>query len=349
MNKFNEIISGTRFVAGVEVNEFEKNFSEMHDVRYTLGLSSGTDGNHLSILANNIGPGDEVIVPVNTFIATAEGITLSGAKPIFVDIDQVSYNIDAKKAEHAISNKTKAINPVHLYGNPADMNTINSIASQYNLKIIEDASQAHISCYQGKKVGNFSDVASWSFYPGKNLGAWGEAGAVTTDDEYLYNKMKKLSSHGSNKKYHHDIIGHNYRMSELQAAVLNVKLKHLEEWTKKRRKNALLYHERLKSIPELVLPTDQKDSIHVYHLYVIRTPNREKLQNYLLEHGISTLIHYPFPLHLTRAYRGSGFNKGDFPVAEKISDEILSLPMFPELTEQQISYVSEKISQFFKR
>ena len=348
LKRFSSIIDNTAFVSGKGVTEFEKNFAKMHDVKYSVGLSSGTDGNHLAIIANGIGYGDEVIVPVNTFIATAEGISHAGAKPIFVDIDEKTYNIDASKIEEVITNKTKAINPVHLYGQSSDMEKIIAVAKKYNLKIIEDASQAHLAEYKNKKVGTFSTVASWSFYPGKNLGAWGEAGAISTDSKEIYENAKKLRSHGSKTKYLHDSIGHNYRMSEFMAEVLNVKMNYIEKWTDQRRNNAKLYFNRLKDLENVILPFELPESKHVFHLYVIRVKDRDELINYLDQKGISTGIHYPFPLHMTEAYKNHGYKKGDFPIAEKTSKEILSLPMYPELSERQIDYVCDMIYLYFK-
>jgi len=316
-------------------------------VNHALGLGSGTDGNHLAMLGCDIGQGDEVLIPVNTFIATAEGISLAGANPVFVDIDEKTFNIDVSKIERVINQKTRAISPVHLYGHPCDLDPIIEIGKVHDLAVIEDSAQAHFAEYKGKKVGGLGSISSWSFYPGKNLGAWGEAGAVTTNNEEIFNKLKKYRNHGSNRKYYHDIIGHNYRMSELQAAVLIVKMKYIQKWTEMRQLNAQKYNERLIDIERVVTPFESKDSKHVYHLYVVRVEKRDKLQAYLDEKGISTGIHYPFPLHLTDAYRFLGYNKGDFPIAEKVSEEILSLPMYPELNELQIDYVCEMIRRFY--
>ena len=346
--RFSNIIDNTAFVCGKEVQEFEETFSKLHGVRFTVGLSSGTDGNHIAMLCCDIKRGNEVIVPVNTFIATAEGISHSGATPVFVDINEETYNINIEKIEEKITQHTKAINPVHLFGQPADLNPIKDIALKNNLFLVEDAAQAHLAEYHNERVGGVGHVASWSFYPCKNLGAWGEAGAITTNDEEIYLKGKKMRDHGSGKKYYHDLIGHNYRMSEFQAAVLNVKMKYIEEWTEKRRENAEKYNKRLNDIEQVIIPSELENVKHVYHLYVIRAEDRDKLQIFLKENGISTGLHYPIPLHLTQAYAHFGYKKGDFPVAEKLSNEILSLPMYPELTEDQIDYVCEKIKAFYK-
>ena len=344
---FSLIIDNTAFVSGKGVTDFEHKFAEIQDVNHALGLSSGTDGNHLAMIGCNIGQDDEVLMPVNTFIATAEGISHTGAKPVFIDINENTYNIDVSKIEGAINQRTRAINPVHLFGQPSDVDPIIEIAKAHNLIVIEDAAQAHLAEYKGKKVGSLGTIASWSFYPGKNLGAWGEAGAVTTNNEELFIKTKKFRDHGSDRKYYHDIIGHNYRMSEFQAAVLVVKMKYIKKWTEMRCNNAQKYNERLKDLGNVVIPFESKDCRHVYHLYVIRAEKRDKLQSYLNERGISTGIHYPFPLHLTDAYKYLGYNKGDFPIAEKVSEKILSLPMYPELHEEQIDYVCELIRKFY--
>jgi len=300
------------------------------------------------MLCCGIGQGDEVILPVNTFIATAEAISHAGATPVFVDVEEKTFNIDINKIEEKITPRTKSINAVHLFGQPADLKPIKQIAEKKSLFVIEDAAQAHLAEYYNEKVGGIGHIASWSFYPGKNLGAWGEAGAITTNNEEMYIKAKKLRDHGSEKKYYHDLIGHNYRMSEFQAAVLNVKMNYLGEWTEMRRRNAEGYNALLAEIEEVITPSELNGAKHVYHLYVIRAKNRGKLQNYLNENGIGTGLHYPIPLHLTKAYAYLSYKKGDFPVAEKLADEILSLPMYPELTETQIEYICEKIKTFYK-
>jgi len=347
--RFSKVIDNTAFVCGREVKEFEETFTKLHQTKYAVGLSSGTEGNHLAMLCCGISEGDEVILPVNTFVATAEAISYPGAFPVFVDIDERTFNIDTNKIEEKITIKTKAINPVHLFGQPADLKTIKEITSKHNLYVIEDAAQAHLAEFNKRRVGSWGDIASWSFYPGKNLGAWGEAGAITTDNEEMYIKAKKMRDHGSSKKYYHDLVGYNYRMSEFQAAVLNVKMKYIEEWTEKRRKNAEIYNILLSEIEEVMTPLEMANVRHVYHLYVIRAKDRDELRNFLLNHGIGTGLHYPIPLHLTRAYHHLGYKKGDFPVAEKLAGEILSLPMYPELLEEQIEYICQKIKDFYKK
>jgi len=346
--RFSRIIDNTAFVCGREVKEFEETFADMHDAAYAVGLSSGTDGNHMALVCCGIGPGDEVILPANTFIATAEAISYTGATPVFVDVDENTYNIDVRKIEEKITSRTRAINAVHLFGQPADLDPVLEIAGRNNLLVIEDAAQAHFAEYKNRKVGGIGDLASWSFYPGKNLGAWGEAGAITTNNDEIHHKAKILRDHGSGKKYFHDLIGYNYRMSEFQAAVLNVKMKHIQQWTERRRVNAQFYDLRLAATEGVMTPAELKNVLHVYHLYVIRAERRDELQDYLKGNGIGVGMHYPVPLHLTQAYAHLGYKRGDFPVAEKLADEILSLPMFPELTEEQIDYVCKKIKDFLK-
>jgi len=292
---------------------------------------------------------DEVIVPVNTYIATTETITIAGAKPVFVDHEEESYNIDPYKIEERINSKTKAIVVVHLYGQPANMDPILDIAKKHNLILIEDCSQSHNAEYKGVKVGAFGNASTFSFYPGKNLGAYGEAGGVMTNDSILYQKMLRFRQHGAVIKYIHDIEGHNYRMEEIQGAVLNVKLKYLDQWTEGRRHVALKYNELLSSVDEIALPKEMPYAKHVYHLFEIRVKKRESLMTFLQEKGIDTGLHYPLPLHLQQAYQYLGHNQGDFPVAEKCCKEILSIPMFPEMSEEQIIYVCNNIKLFYSK
>lgn len=351
------VLDSTSFILGPAVIEFEKEFAKMHNVKYCLGTSSGTDGNHLALWSLGIKTGDEVIIPANTFIATAWGATLCGAKPVFVDCHSQNYNIDPDKVEKAISEKTKAIVAAHLYGQPADMNALRQIAEQHNIHLVEDAAQAHLAEYKGKKVGNFSEVTSFSFYPGKNLGAYGEAGAIVTNNEDIFNRIKKLREHGQSKKYYHDSFGHNYRMEGIQGAVLGIKLKHIEKWTNERRRVAQRYKELLGNLEDIILPLEMPDHKHVYHLYVIKVnkgniqknnEDRDKLQTFLQEQKISTGLHYPVPLHLQECFKFLGYKRGDFPETEMLADSGLSLPMYPELTDEQIEYVSNAILKYFK-
>jgi len=352
------VINNTAFILGESVSQFEKEFAKAHDVKHCYGTSSGTDGNHIALWALDIKPGDEIIIPANTFIATAWGATLCGAKPVFVDCHPDSYNIDPSKVEAAITTKTKAIVAVHLYGQPADMDQLKKIAVENKIYLIEDAAQAHIAEYKAKKIGGLSDIASFSFYPGKNLGAYGEGGAVVTNNDELANKIKLVREHGQSKKYYHDFYGHNYRMEGIQGAVLGVKLKYLQEWTEERRRAAAKYRELLNDIEQLKVPAEMPDVKHVYHLYVVkvmgknlseREETRNRLQSFLSDAGIATGFHYPIPLHLQKCFNHLGYNKGDFPVTEDLAQSGISLPMFPELTNEQIEYVALKIKAFFQK
>jgi dTDP-4-amino-4,6-dideoxygalactose transaminase len=346
---FRDIFENTAFICGKYVSLFEKEFTKAHEVKYFSGLSSGTDAIHLMLWASGIGLADEIIVPVNTFIATAEGVNICGAKPVFVDNEPQSYNVDVNKIEEKITGKTKAILPVHLYGQPADMESITNIAKKHNLLIFEDACQAHLAEYKGKKVGNFGEAAAFSFFPGKNLGAYGEAGGIATNDENYYQKIIKMRAHGSIEKYIHEIIGHNYRMDEIQAGVLLIKLKYLKEWTRTRIEIAKLYCSLLKDIEEIICPIESKGALHVYHLFVIRVLNgkRDELREFLKKNGVDTGLHYPIPIHLQKAYKYLGYKKGDFPVAEKQAGEILSLPIYAEMEKDKVEYVCKIIKDFY--
>ena len=351
------VLDNTAYVMGKPVFSFEKAFAEAHQVKHVLGTSSGTDGNHIALWAHGIGPSDEVIIPANTFIATAWGVTLCGATPVFVDCQPDSYNIDPQKVEAAITSKTKAIVAVHLYGQPADMDALKAIAKKHNLILVEDAAQAHLAEYKGKPVGGLADASSFSFYPGKNLGAYGEAGAVATNNDQLAEKMKMIRDHGAKDKYYHITYGHNYRMEAIQGAVLKVKLKHLPDWTQKRRQVAEKYRKLLSGVEQIKVPVEMDYAKHVYHLFVIqvrssdkdnRSHKRDALRGFLAEKGIATGLHYPVPLHLQQCFSHLGYKKGDFTVAEELAEQGLSLPMFPELTDAQIEYVVENIKDFFK-
>lgn len=352
-----KVLDSTAFILGPSVAEFEKEFAKMHNVKYCLGTSSGTDGNHLALWGLGIGQGDEVIIPANTFIATAWGATLCGATPVFVDCHPMNYNIDPDKVEKAITKKTKAIVAVHLYGQPADMDALRKISDECKIHLVEDAAQAHLAEYKGKKVGGFSEVTSFSFYPGKNLGAYGEAGAVVTNDEGIFQKIKKLREHGQSKKYYHESFGHNYRMEGIQGAVLGVKLKYINKWTDERRNVAAKYYELLRNLEQLILPVDMPGHKHVYHLYVIKVnvgntqqnqEARNKLQTYLQAQKISTGLHYPVPLHLQECFKHLGYEQGDFPETEELAESGLSLPMYPELSDEKIEYVADTIKNFLR-
>jgi len=341
------VLDNTAYVLGKPVQEFEAAFGREHGVQYCYGVSSGTDGNHMVLWALGIGPGDEVIIPANTFIATAWGATLCGATPVFVDCQPESYNIDPAKVEAKITPRTKAIVAVHLYGQPADMDPLNEIARKHKIALVEDCAQSHFAEYKGKRTGGLSMASSYSFYPGKNLGAYGEGGAVATNDAELARKFKMIRDHGAEKKYYHEVYGHNYRMEGIQGAVLGVKLRHLGAWTEARRRNAAMYNAALKGIPGVVTPQEMPYAKHVYHLYVIRAPRRDELQKHLEAKGVATGLHYPVPLHVQNAFKHLGYKEGDFPVTEKAAREILSLPMFPELTAEQIAYVAGAIREFY--
>jgi dTDP-4-amino-4,6-dideoxygalactose transaminase len=359
---FRECLRNASFVGGSQVSEFEKEFAQLCETEYCVGVNSGTDALRFALIAANIGPGDEVITVPNTFIATTEAISQTGATPVLVDIDEQTYNMDPNKLDDyltvrnqqsAIRNRPKAIIPVHLYGQPADMDSILEIAERYDLIVIEDACQAHGALYYSKKeekwkkAGSMGSAAAFSFYPGKNLGACGEGGAVTTDNEDIAQKIRMLRDHGQARKYYHEFEGYNGRLDAIQAGILRIKLRHLLEWSEKRRQNAYRYNELLTCADGVIVPYEPSWGKAVYHLYIIRTQNRDDLQRYLSENGINTGLHYPIPLHLQNAYSSLGYVEGDFPVSEKAALEILSLPMYPHLTEQQIEYVVEKIKQFF--
>ena len=339
-----DVISGTAFIGGPFVKSFESKFAEFCGVKNCVGVGNGTDALFIALKALGIGQGDEVITVANSFIATSEAITMTGAKVVFVDINSWTYNIDVNKIEKKITQNTRAIIPVHLYGQPADMDPILAIAQKYGLYVIEDAAQAHGAEYKGIKVGSIGDMACFSFYPGKNLGAYGDGGAIVTNDDELALKARMLANHGRVEKYNHEVEGFNSRLDGLQAAILNAKLKYLEEWTEKRRKNAYLYNECLKD-SGVITPVEIEDVKAVYHLYVVRVGDgkRQELQDYLKANGISTGIHYPIALPNLKAYSYLNHKEDDFPEATKASKEILSLPMFPELGQKQIEYVAEKV------
>lgn len=351
------VLDNTAYILGASVQNFEKDFAAAQQVKYCLGTSSGTDANHLVLWGLGIGAGDEVIIPANTFIATAWGATLCGATPVFVDCHPESYNIDPAKVEAAITSKTKAIVAVHLYGQSADLDPLKEIAKKHNLILVEDAAQAHLAEYKGKPIGGLTAAASFSYYPGKNLGAYGEGGAVTTNDEELFNKVKKLREHGQSQKYYHESYGHNYRMEGIQGAVLGVKLKHLSKWTDARRAVAAKYNVGLKDVSKVITPKEMSYAKHVYHLYVIQLNDgslessnklRDRLKEYLTQQGVNVGLHYPIPLHLQECFKSLGYQKGDFPNSERIAEAGLSLPMFPEMTDEQINYVIGKVKEFFK-
>ncbi|MBN1479534.1 DegT/DnrJ/EryC1/StrS family aminotransferase [candidate division KSB1 bacterium] len=341
------VLEKSAFAAGPFVKAFEENFAAAHNVKYCIGLSSGTAALHAALMAYGITSGDEVIVPANTFFATPEAVSLTGATPVFVDCEADYYNIDPDRIESAITKKTKAIIPVHLYGQPAQVDKIKAIADKHGLLMIEDCAQAHLSTLNEQSVGTFGVCGCFSFYPGKNLGAYGEGGAIITNDEALYNKIMMIRDHGMAQKYHHDLVGHNYRLEGLQGAILDVKLKHLDTWTNVRRQNADCYRTHLADCSDVIVPQEMPGVRHVYHLFVIRTKKRDALQKYLADHQIYTGIHYPIPCHLQKAYDFLSYKAGDFPITEEYADDILSLPMSEQLNEEEIIVVSDTIKQFF--
>ena len=333
------VMESSSFILGKAVEDFEAAFAAHHSAKHCVATSSGTSALHTALLAMGIGPGDEVIVPVNTFIATAAAVAYCSAKPVFVDMSETDFCLDPAKARAAVTKRTKAIIPVHLYGQPAEMDEILAIARERGLKVLEDCAQAHDAQYKGRMVGTFGAAGAFSFYPGKNLGAYGEGGAVVTNDDELAAKVRMLRNHGSSKRYHHDILGYNYRMHGFQGAVLGVKLKYLKGWTDGRRAAAAMYRKALAGLP-LALPVDKPHVRHVYHQFVVRVKDRQRVGEAMWADGVDYGIHYPIPLHLTGAFANLGYKKGDFPVAEAGADEILSLPMFPELTEQTVATVA---------
>jgi len=336
------------FILGKEVEAFEEEFAAYCGLSHGIGVGSGTEALHLALLACGVGPGDEVITVPHTAVATVAAIELTGAQPVFVDIDPASYTIVPDQLESRITARTRAIVPVHLYGQAAALDPILEIAQRYGLTVVEDCAQAHGAKYRGRRVGSLGPVACFSFYPTKNLGAYGDGGMVVTDDGSLAQKVRLLRQYGWEKRYVSSLKGLNSRLDELQAAILRVKLKHLDEWNKARRTRARLYDELLAG-SGVAIPTEMDYGRHVYHLYVVRCPHRahrDELKSYLVEHGVGTAIHYPVPIHLQEAYRDLGYRQGDFPVTEACADEILSLPMYPELREDEVRETSELVKAY---
>jgi len=355
-----EILSATkkvyekgRFILGEEVSAFEEEFSRYCGIRFGVGVNSGTDALQLALKAAEIGEGDEVITVAHSFIATALAISLTGARPLFVDIDSETYTMDPNALELFLKQrkkkggrqKIKAILPVHLYGHPAEMDAMMDIANRYHLAVIEDACQAHGAEYQGRKVGSFGLLSCFSFYPTKNLGGYGDGGMVVTNDKKLFEKLKLLRCYGEKRKYEHVLKGGNNRLDEIQAAILRVKLKYLDRWNEERRKRVLIY-KRMLERTEVICPIEKEQAKHVYHLFVIRSKKRNALQAFLKEKGIQTLIHYPIPIHLQKAFRELGYRRGALPLTEQYAREVLSLPFFPEMTESEIEGVATQIKTF---
>lgn len=346
LEAFETFFDSEWYILGKEVQKFEATYAQFNKVKHTIGVSNGLDALHLALKALGIGEGDEVIVPSNTYIATALAVSYVGATPIFVEPKIDSYNIDPNLIEKAITKRTKAIMPVHLYGQACEMEQIMAIAKANQLYVVEDNAQAQGANYKGTLTGALGIINGTSFYPGKNLGALGDAGAVTTNDQELAEKVKALRNYGSSKKYYNEVIGHNMRLDECQAVILSVKLPHLPSWTAQRQTIAAWYHKHLAEFPDIILPNTAAEATHVYHLYVVRTPKRDKLQQYLAANGIGTLIHYPIPPHLQQAYASLGYKNGDFPIAEELAETSLSLPLWPGMTEEQVEYIASIINNF---
>jgi dTDP-4-amino-4,6-dideoxygalactose transaminase len=342
------VMSRGDFILGGAVTEFEAAFAGYCEAEYAIGVDSGYSALELALLAYDIGPGDEVITAANTFIATALAISNCGAKPVLVDIDPNTYNIDPEQIESVISPRTRAIMPVHLYGQPADMDPILEIARRHDLLVIEDAAQAAGARYKGRRIGSIGHAAGFSFYPSKNLGAYGDAGAVVTSDPAVADKVRLLRNIGQRVKYHHEVKGFNHRMDTMQAAVLCVKLPYLDSWNAARQRAAETYGRLLSGLP-VTTPAVLEGAEHTYHLYVIRLKEREVLQEHLQNAGVATGLHYPIPIHLQPAYQELGYNLGHFPVTEAHAGKILSLPIFPELDDEKVTYVANLIRSFFDR
>jgi dTDP-4-amino-4,6-dideoxygalactose transaminase len=344
---FERTVDNCSFCLGPDVAQFEKDFAAFIGTDHCVGVNSGTSALHVAMLLLNVGPGDEVITTPFTFVATSWAISYVGAKPVFVDIADATFDINPDLIEAAITSKTKAIVPVHLYGHPCDMDSIMAVAERHGLPVLEDAAQAHGARYQGRMAGTFGRMACYSFYPGKNLGACGEGGALLTNDEALAKRARALREHGSSVRYYHDEVGYNYRMEGLQGAALGIKLRHLADWTAARQRVARRYHELLADTP-LQLPREAEGIESAYHLYVIRHEHRDELMKHLQANKVGCALHYPLPLHLQKCYASLGCAEGSFPVAEKAARQCLSLPIYPEMPDSHIDRVSEVIHDYFK-
>lgn len=347
-NAISTVIDETSFIGGKHVEQFEKNFANLYGVKHCISLANGTDSLYISMKMLGIGEGDEVITTAYSWISSSETISQTGAKPVFVDIDEY-FTLDADLLEEKITSKTKAIIPVHIHGQMCDLEKIMTIASKYNIPVIEDCAQSHFSEFKGKRAGISGLVGSFSFYPGKNLGAYGDAGCIITNDDEFALKCKMYARHGALKKHQHEMEGINSRLDGIQAAILNAKLPYIENWTNKRIENAKLYDSFLRDIPQLEIPKVRNNVKHSYHLYVIKTHKRDELALYLKENGIDTAIHYPLALHNMNAYKYLKYAQSDFPNASNNESKILSLPMYPELTKEQIIYISSKVKEFFNK
>jgi len=346
VDAFKKVVESGQFILGYELEQFEKEAANYLGSKYALGVGNGTDALILALRAIDVQKGDEVITTPFTFFATAETIAILGAKPVFVDIEDETLNIDATKIEEKITKRTKAILPVHIFGQGAKIEKILEIAKSYNLKVIEDTAQGFGAKRNGKYLGTFGDVGTFSFFPTKNLSCLGDGGLITTQDEAIYDIIKKLRVHGSPRKYYHEMLGYNSRLDTLQAAFLRVKMKYIDRWNERRREIAAIYNRELS--PYVRVPEVDEGNIHIYHQYTIRTDRRDELNAFLNQRGIMTQVHYPIPLHLQPALSYLGYKEGDFPVAEKATKEVLSLPVFPEMTDEEINYVIDSIKDFFR-
>ncbi|MCR8850565.1 DegT/DnrJ/EryC1/StrS family aminotransferase [Rossellomorea sp. SC111] len=350
LENLDKVMSSSRFILGENVKKIENDIADYSNVARGVGVANGSDALHIALQACGVKQNDEVITTPFTFFATAGAIARAGAKPVFVDIDPKTFNIDPSKIEEAITENTKAILPVHLYGQTSDMDPIKEIAEKHSLHVVEDAAQAIGAKYKGKMVGELGDAACYSFFPTKNLGAYGDAGMIVTDSEELADSMSVIRVHGSKPKYYHHVLGYNSRLDEMQAAILNVKFKHIDSWIEKRRQLARNYTELVSELNlDIVTPEEENDRFHVFHQYTIRTNKRDELQKFLSDRGVQTMIYYPLPLHIQPVFSDLGYKEGDFPEAEKAAKEAISLPMFPELKIEQQEYVVSQIKEFFNQ
>ena len=343
-----KVLEGGQFILGENVRLFEEEFANYCNVKYAVGVASGSDALIFALRATMETEGDVITVP-NTFISTVDAIVENGLKPVFVDVDPETHNIDVRRVGKMMTKATKAILPVHLYGQPTEMGPILELASKYGIIVVEDACQAHGAEYQGRKVGGFGDVGCFSFYPAKNLGAYGDGGMAITNNEEIAERIRRLRNYGQKEKCLHMLRGYNSRLDEIQAAVLRVKLHYLDRWNERRRNIAKLYGELLDDAEELATPSEMDSTKHVYHLYVVRCQHRDELQQWLASKGISTGLHYPIPIHMTDAYKSLGYSRESFPITERYAEEILSLPMFPELRDEEVEFVSDAIREFYRR
>lgn len=344
-----EVLRSGYYILGPNTKALENEFASYLSVKHAIGLNSGTDALHLALRALDIGKGDEVITVAFTFVATTESIEIVGATPVFVDIDPDTFNMDVKQIESKITPKTKAIMPVHLYGQPADMDAIMDIAKRHNLYVIEDCCQAVGATYKGKKVGSFGDIGAYSFFPTKNLGGMGDGGMAVTNSDYLKDRMVALRNHGGAVRYHHDEIGVNSRLDEIQSAVLRVKMNYIDGWNKMRREVAHRYTELFKDCPDVVTPKELDDTYCVYHQYTIKVPNRDAVQKMLQENGVGAMIYYPIPLHMQKVHAHLGYKMGDLPHTEKNTECVMSLPMFAELTAEEQKEIADKVKDAIKK